>query len=141
MNTMPFRRILVGWDASPGARAAVRAALGLAGEEGQVVAVTVAPDKFQGEYHEDAGDADGPARMERDLATLARELRAQPPELRVVTGKRVAEALCEYAREHGFSLVAVGRHGEGGLLHPARGHVASTLARLDTVSVLVVDTS
>lgn len=141
MNTMPFRRILVGWDASPGARAAVRTAVGLAGEGGQVVAVTVVPDKFQGEYHEESGAAGGLPRVERDLATVADELRTQPPELRVVSGRRIAETLGEYAREHGFSLVVVGRHGEGGLLHPARGHVASTLARLDSVSVLVVDGS
>jgi hypothetical protein len=55
MTTAPFRRILVGWDCSQGATAALRAAAALAwSEEAQVVALAVlrpAPqteDAFEG---------------------------------------------------------------------------------------------
>src|SRR5215472_17034815 len=29
---------------------------------------------------------------------------------------------CDYAVEHGFDLLVIGRHGEGGLIHPKLGH-------------------
>ena len=48
-----------------------------------------------------------------------------------------ARAVCEYAQQHGFDLLVLGRHGAGGVLHPRLGHVAAVAARKSSLPVLL----
>ena len=62
MSARQFRRVLVGWDSSPGAAAALLAAAGIAdGEAGRVVALAVLRPVPHGESEEEAGRRDGQA--------------------------------------------------------------------------------
>ena len=57
--------------------------------------------------------------------------------LQFVQSGDAAATVCEYARQHGFDLLALGRHGTGGVLHPRLGHVAATAARKADLPVLL----
>jgi nucleotide-binding universal stress UspA family protein len=46
--------------------------------------------------------------------------------------------VCDYATEHGFDLLVLGRHGDGGLLHRRLGHVAEAAARAGKLPVLLL---
>ena len=72
---MPFRRILVGWDCSPGAAAALRAAAALAGGDGaHVVALAVLkPAPHTEDAAEGAADFDGRQRFAEKTFAKARE--------------------------------------------------------------------
>lgn len=43
--------------------------------------------------------------------------------------------------EHSFDLLVIGRHGEGGLIHPKLGHIAESAARGCKIPVLLVSAS
>ena len=45
---------------------------------------------------------------------------------------------CAYATEHAFDLLVLGRHGDGGTLHPRLGRVPEAAARASAVSLLLV---
>lgn len=131
------RRVLVGWDGSDGARDAVRRAAALA-DGGHVVVVTVSAPR---PYHAEPHDAPEPTVAE---VAAAQEMEAQEAagcsiDYRVVPGDRVPEALCSYAREHGFDLIIVGRHGEGGIRHARLGHVPQSLSRMGGISLLIAE--
>jgi nucleotide-binding universal stress UspA family protein len=141
----PFRRVLVAWDGSPDSVAALRVAAALvAGGPGQVVALAVLPDHAPAEA-EPSGEAIRPAPVqdpaqrtwERVLGLLGLASRDRIG-LRTAYGHQIAEVLCSHAREQGFDLLVLGRHGDGGILHPRLGHVAQAAARASTVPVLLV---
>ena len=46
--------------------------------------------------------------------------------------------LCAHATEHAFDLLVLGRHGDGGTLHPRLGRVPEAAARASAVSLLLV---
>ena len=48
------------------------------------------------------------------------------------------KSICQFASEHAFDLLVLGRHGQGGILHPKLGHIAQETARIATVPVLLV---
>jgi nucleotide-binding universal stress UspA family protein len=133
-------RVLVGWDGSDDAHDAVRLAAALA-RGGHIVAVTVSsPAAYHAEPHDpvEPTAADPVEAEETEIRTaIGATANGCALDYRVLTGDRVVEALCAYAREHGFDLVVVGRHGTGGLRHARLGHVAEGLARSDGVSVLI----
>lgn len=139
----PVRRILVGWDCSPGAAAAMRAAAALA-TDGAAVVVALAvirPLSHREEAEEAAADFDERRRFARETFDKVRQglpdaVREQVS-LRFAEGDDAAHTVCEYASEHGFDLLALGRHGSGGLLHPRLGHVAGTAARKAALPVLL----
>jgi nucleotide-binding universal stress UspA family protein len=58
--------------------------------------------------------------------------------LRFIESGDAASAVCEYASQHEFDVLALGRHGTGGVLHPRLGHVAATAARKAALPVLLV---
>lgn len=58
--------------------------------------------------------------------------------LQIVEDRQVSRAVCGYAVEHGFDLLVLGRHGDGGTLHPRLGSVAAAAARGSSVPVLLV---
>lgn len=48
-----------------------------------------------------------------------------------------AGTVCGYAWEQGLDLLALGRPGSGGWLHPRLGHVAATAVRKSSAPVLL----
>lgn len=143
MTTGPFRRILVGWDCSPGAVAALRAAMAAATDEAArvVVLAVLKPAPSTEEAAEGAADFDGRQRVAEE--TFAKTCSAMPDgqrarvTLRFTESGDAARTVCEYAQQHGFDLLVLGRHGAGGVLHPRLGHVAATAARKASLPVLL----
>jgi len=140
----PFRRVLVGWVCSPGAAEALQAAASVGGQEtAHVVALAVLNGAPHGEARED---------RERDLAerrqhterlfyqardSLPAAARARVS-LQIVEGGDPARAVCDYATEHAFDLLILGRHGAGGVLHRRLGRVAEAAVRADVLPVLLM---
>jgi nucleotide-binding universal stress UspA family protein len=143
MTTGPFRRILVGWDCSPGAAAALRAAAAVATDEAsRVVALAVLkPAQHTEDAEEGAADFDRRQRFAQE--TFAKAMDTLPDVLRERVTLRFAQSgdaartVCEYAQQHGFDVLVLGRHGTGGVLHPRLGHVAATAARKSSLPVLL----
>ena len=143
MDVRPPRRILVGWDCSPGAAAALRAVAALAvdGAAAVVVLAVLKPTSRTEDTAEGAADFDERKRFAQQ--TFAKAWEGLPGVLRERVSLQFAEsgdaagAVCEYAQQHGFDLLALGRHGTGGVLHPRLGHVAATAARKATLPVLL----
>jgi nucleotide-binding universal stress UspA family protein len=144
MGVASFRRILVGWDCSPGAAAALRAAAALAGgEEAHVVALAVLkPAPHTEDAAEGAADFDGRQRFAKETFAKARDLLPSGQQgrvtLRFAESGDAARTVCEHAQRHGFDLLVVGRHGTGGVLHPRLGHVASAAVKDGRLAVLLV---
>ena len=143
----PFRRVLVAWDASADAMAALRAAAAVVGDEsGHVVALAIVPasphmeEGREGE-REHGGGATRAERTER-VFELVRESVAATSRarlsLQIAEGPQVARSICDYADEHGFDLLVLGRHGDGGLLHHRLGHVAEAAAKSSRIPVLLL---
>jgi nucleotide-binding universal stress UspA family protein len=138
----PFRRVLVGWDASADAVEALCAAAAIVrGDAGHVVALTVVPA---------APGAEAADEQESERATIRRQAEERFERMRgsaaagvrmslhIVEDQQVGRAVCGYAAEHGFDLLVLGRHGDGGALHPRLGRVAEAAARGSAVPVLLL---
>jgi len=106
--------LLIAYDGSDPARAAVRAAASLAPGADAIVAA-VDPDRHP--------HGDGPAEAG---AALARELGLRA-EARALANRHVADALASLAHEVDADLVACGSRGHGGLKRAALGSVSSAL--------------
>lgn len=138
-----MKRILVGWDASECAVAALMEAVRLAeAVRGEVRAVAVIPE-VRSESAEDraAADAVNRARVVEPFARQLDALRQQfsvVPSLDVVVGTHVAEVLTDYAIEHGFDVIAVGQHGSYSARHPRLGHVTGHVVGTEGCTALVV---
>jgi len=135
----PFRRVLVAWDGSPDSVAALTTAAALvSGGAGHVVALTVLPECTHVEGAESDADAQ---RVRQDFARARAALQATSRsriDLHTAAGRQVASSLCGYATEHGFDLLVLGRHGDGGVLHPRLGRVAEAAVKASEVPVLLV---
>jgi len=145
MSARRFHRVLVGWDSSPGAAAALAAAAGIADDEvGRVVALAVLrpiPHGEGGEEERTAEMARHRHQAEKTFAT-ARDTLPGASRTRVTLefaeGADAARALCEYADAHVFELLVLGRHGNGGILHPRLGHVAEAVAKKSDLPLLLL---
>jgi nucleotide-binding universal stress UspA family protein len=141
-NSCPFRRVLVAWDGSPDSVMALRTAAAIvAGTPGHVVAFTVlAPPPPREAEHDGPGTQEA-ARHARDAFELARGslgTKSVAVTLETTQGRQVPESICEFAAEHAFDLLVLGRHGQGGILRPKLGHTAQETARIARVPVLLV---
>lgn len=141
MSAGPFRRVLVGWDASPDAAEAMTAAAAIA-DGGHVVVLAVVPEAPDTEAAEDH-ESERPAirrQAEQDFerARQAAASHGVRMSLQIVEDRQVSRAVCGYAVEHGFDLLVLGRHGDGGTLHPRLGSVAAAAARGSSIPVLLV---
>ena len=133
MGNRPFRRILVGWDCSADAENALRtAAFLVAGSGGHVVALAVLPPEQHAETREERAQEHAAHRKRVEdrfdavLRRLATEVDAHLT-LHLAESRHIATSLSDYAAEHGFDLIVVGRHGEGGTLRSGPGQVPRQL--------------
>jgi nucleotide-binding universal stress UspA family protein len=141
---MPFHRVLVGWDGSPDSEAALRTAAAIVGDgPGHVVAFAVLPALPDVEaWRDHAGEEpagshwvqEGFARTRTSIAATSHAR----IDLRTAHGGHAAQSVCAYATENAFDLLVLGRHGDGGILHPRLGHVAKAAAMASTIPVLLV---
>ena len=140
-NSCPFRRVLVAWDGSPDSVTALRTAAAIvAGTPGHVVAFAVLPPSPPRETRDD-GPGTSAAQHARDAFELARDslgTRSVPVTLETAEGRQVPKFICQFASEHAFDLLVLGRHGQGGILHPKLGRIAQETARIARVPVLLV---
>jgi nucleotide-binding universal stress UspA family protein len=140
-----FRRALVAWDGSADAVAALRAAAAIVGSRtGHVVALSVIPASSPAEVGDDRRGGEPTSQAQRIQATFeaTRAALAKTSAVRIdlhtAHARQVAGSICDYATEHGFDLLVIGRHGEGGLMHPKLGHIAESAVRSCRIPVLLV---
>ncbi len=140
----PFRRVLVAWDGSADSIAALRTASAMVGgQSGHVVALSIVAALPPREASNDQ-----PVEQSAHATRLQAAFNAARTaiagisnariDLRTAEGRNVAGSICNYAVEHGFDLLVIGRHGEGGLMHPSLGHIAEFATRSCKVPVLLV---
>jgi nucleotide-binding universal stress UspA family protein len=137
----PFRRVLVGWDASASAAEALSAAAAIVGGgDGYVVALTVVPAGPGAEAADEqlSERAAIRRRAEERFERVRRSAAGVRMSLHIVEDRQVGRAVCAYAAEHGFDLLVLGRHGDGGALRSRLGRVAETAARDSQVPVLLL---
>lgn len=149
--TAPFRRVLVGWDGSPDSAEALSVAAQIVGRDGgHVVALAVFREgtafrEGTGLEADDDGDGGQPA-IVRLAEVHFEELRRRPTatpvrlsaHLLVDSRNNAGKAVCDYAAEHGFDLLVLGRHGENGSRGTHLGHVAGEAAQRSQVPVLLL---
>jgi nucleotide-binding universal stress UspA family protein len=137
----PFRRVLVGWDASADAAEALSAAAAIVGGgAGHVVALTVVP-AGPGAEAADEQQSERAAirrRVEERFERVRGSASGVRMSLHIVEDREVGRTVCAYAAEHGFDLLVLGRHGDGGTLRSRLGRVAETAARGSAVPVLLL---
>jgi nucleotide-binding universal stress UspA family protein len=56
----------------------------------------------------------------------------------IIDGRVVWKAICDYAEQNGYELIAIATHGHGGLRHALLGSVAERVARHAQCPVMVV---
>ncbi len=145
MSARWFRRVLVGWDSSPGAAAALLAAAAIAEDEtGRGVALAVLRPVPPGEGGEEERAAEMARHRHHAEESFGRARDTLPGAIRARVILEFAESpdaartLCEYADAHVFELLVLGRHGNGGVLHHRLGHVAETAAKKSNIPLLLL---
>jgi nucleotide-binding universal stress UspA family protein len=143
MTVTPVHRVLVGWDGSPAAHAALTTAMSIADGDGVVIARAVlTPARHTETGGEQARDLDAQRRWLREQFDAALAVAA-------THGSRVcfewgesddaADDLCACAEHHGCDLVVMGRHGDHTHVRTLRlGPVAEATIRHTSVPVLLV---
>lgn len=145
----PFRRVLAGFDGSPDAADAVRAAVAIAARDGgHVVALSVIQRAPRADGDRDA-DPDGDGGDIRQLAvTLFGELRRELPagttvrmniQIVGIDDDSPAHVVTDYAAEHGFDVLVLGRHGDGRRRRARLGQVADRAVQGCPVPVLLLN--
>jgi nucleotide-binding universal stress UspA family protein len=142
----PFRRVLAGYDGSPDAAEAVRAAAAIAARDGgHVVALSVVrqPPHPDGE---DEPRGEGGNLREQAEAIFA-ELRRDAPgsggvrlsaQVVYADDRNLGKVVTDYAAEHGFDVLVLGRQGGGRRRGTRLGQVADYAALACPVPVLLL---
>jgi nucleotide-binding universal stress UspA family protein len=132
----------VGWDGSADAIEALTAAASIAGGDGgHVVALAVLTRAPSAEAADEGVSAR--AAISRLADDDFDQARLTAPDgvrmsLRIVESEKIGRTVCGYATDHGFDLLVVGRHGDGGVLHPRLGRVAEAAVRGCAIPVLLI---
>ena len=110
-----FQRIMLTWDGSDVVRGAFDVAIDVARRyEGELVAVSVAYSPAHAETHADRQESADAAH--RYLEETFREIEDRAHragvdvEHQIIEGDTPAQALLDYAHEHGFDLIVCGHH-------------------------------
>lgn len=137
-----FEKILVAYDGSGGARAALRVAIELAARlEAELHSISV--EETLPHYAATIGEVqEAKERIDAHFRTLTKEARDQAllagvdlqPAVR--QGHEV-ESIVTYAREGGFDLLVAGYHGHSRIFERVMGSTAQSLVRLSPCSVLL----
>jgi nucleotide-binding universal stress UspA family protein len=137
-----FRRVLVAWDGSADSIAALRMAAAIVGQApGHVVAFSVLPGSSHREAPADPPSSPPAGRVSETFESTRASIAATSAvriDLHTAPGRHVAGSVCEYATDHGFDLLVIGRHGGGGVTHPKLGHIAEAAVRSCKIPVLLV---
>lgn len=138
-----FTRVLVGYDGSPGSRAALATALRLARESGgRVTAVTV--QHHLPRYGATIGEVDEERLVEQaEARRLANEVQAVADEQQMAVDTRVvpghpAHELVQAAEQLGADLVVLGHSGHSALWGALLGATTERVSRHAPCSVLIV---
>lgn len=135
-------RLLVGFDGSADARAALRMAVGLASVAGAEVVVVAVVSRSRGETDEDrqvAFEQDAvPLRQQAETAAAESGTRGAMVAVEVLPGDHPARVLHQQAQHGGYDLIVVGRHGRRQAVHGGLGRVARDLVERPGPAVLVV---
>jgi nucleotide-binding universal stress UspA family protein len=143
----PFRRVLAGFDGSPDGAEAVRGAAAIAARDGgHVVALSVI--LRPGAHADGDGGQNGLAKeiSERAEALFADVRRELPPGSTVritahvvyADGRSTGQIVTDYAAEHGFDVLVLGRHGGGRRRASRLGQVADCAVQACSVPVLLM---
>jgi nucleotide-binding universal stress UspA family protein len=137
-----FRRILVAYDGSEGARAALRVGIGLAKSLG-VELHSISVEEHLPHYATTIGEVqDAKERIDQYFHTLTKEARDQAllagVELQTTIRQgHEVETIVTYAREGQFDLLLAGYHGHSRIFDRLIGSTAQSLVRLSPCSVLL----
>ncbi|MBX5490887.1 MAG: universal stress protein [Chloroflexi bacterium] len=138
-----FRKILVGFDGSAGARRALAQALRLATSDGATVHVLTVIEHLP-RYAATVSEMDDAlAEAERQVALLQAEARraadlARVPIESVRRAGHPAKTLVDYAREGGFDLLVLGHAGHSSVWGSFLGTTCDKVVRHAPCSVLIV---
>jgi nucleotide-binding universal stress UspA family protein len=143
----PFRRVLAGFDGSPDGVDALRGAAAIAARDGgHVVALSVL--LRSGLHTDGTTELDGQAEgLSRQVEALFAELRRElPPGSSVrmtahvvyADGRSPGKVVTDYAAEHGFDVLVLGRHGDGRRRKSRLGQVADTAVQACSIPVLLM---
>jgi nucleotide-binding universal stress UspA family protein len=138
-----FRRIVVGFDGSPGASRALRRAIAIAREEAAELWVLWVEEPLP-HY---ISTADEVKSEEADASTYFQRLQMQarleaaqsnvPVHTEAVRG-HAAQGIADYARQIGADLIVVGQRGHGGVVQRMLGSTSDRIVDIAECSVLVV---
>ncbi len=137
-----FRRILVCYDGSSGARRALRVARSLAEDVGgSVDLLMVVRPPAHAETSEASEEAIETERLQLSAGLdeeVARDVQSALGTPHVVVHDNPADAIANFAKQHGFDLVVVGTHGREQVVHRGVGRSLEALLRQHPCPVLVV---
>lgn len=142
---MLIRRILLATDLSEETLAACRPIAALARSSGARLILLHVVEELLALPHgaplaPPVGAADTARRVEDARLALEEQRRALGPgleiDVEVRAAPRVAEAICERARELGVDLIALSTHGRTGWRHLALGSIAEAVLRRSSAPVL-----
>lgn len=139
----PYHRILVGWDGSPAARAALNTAATIADGGGIVIAHAVLRPAT---HTETTTDQDQDLHSQRawlqtefDQAHQAAAEHGSQIRLEWGNSADIAEDICTAAAHHGCDLLVIGRHGSDSHMRTTDlGPVAYAITRSSNLPVLLL---
>lgn len=137
-----FRRILVCYDGSSGARHALRVARSLAEDIGGTIDLLLV---VRPPAHAETSEASEVAieTERRQLSAgldeeVGRGMKSALGTPHVVIHDNPADAITDFAKQHGFDLVVVGTHGREQVVHRGVGRSLEALLRQHPCPLLVV---
>ena len=137
-----FRKILLAYDGSDGAKAALRIGIGLAKSlSGELHSISV--EEKLPYYAATMGEVqDAKERVDEYFRVLTKEARDQAAlagvelQTAIRQGHEV-EIIVNYAKEGGFDLLLAGYHGHSRIFERVMGSTAQSIIRLSPCSVLL----
>ena len=141
-----FRKILVAYDGSDGAKAALRIGIGLAQALGAELE-SISVEEHLPHYAATIGEVqDAKERIDAYFRTLTKDARDQAllagVEVQTVIRQgHEVESIVTYAREAAFDLLLAGYHGHSRIFERVMGSTAQSLVRLSPCSVLLAKTT